>query len=357
MHRRPILVTTLLFAGILLVAPVAARAAASSSLSSAKAQAGRLQNEIGALDGRLKTADGRYTVAKQELALVQAQAAANERQLTAAVHELAIEKQHLAERAVAAYKAPSTELLDVVLEARSFSDLANGVDLIRRIDSEGAALVGQLTRTKKAIAERQARLVNERAQAAALVTQVAQEEARIEAALQQRRTMLQNAKAKVKRILAQIAAARAAAARAAAARAAAAAGALPPGVSTGSVAGGYTPLSWAKALLRDARLPSTSSNVAAIVAWEMAEGGHWYNGATYNPLDTTMPEPGATSMNSVGVKAYTSWAEGFTATLATLFNGDYGGILAALRRGGANAQAVADAVAASPWGTEAFVVA
>ena len=241
MHRRPILVTTLLFAGIMLVAPVAARAAASSPLSSAKAQAGRLQNEIGALDGRLKAADGRYTVAKQELALVQAQAAANERQLTAALHELAIEKQHLAERAVAAYKAPSTELLDVVLEARSFSDLANGVDLIRRIDSEGAALVGQLTRTKKAIAERQARLVNDRAQAAALVTPVAQEEARIEAALQQRRTMLQNAKAKVERVLARI---RRRAGRGRARRGGARGRGCrrpSPGVSTGSVAGGSTP--------------------------------------------------------------------------------------------------------------------
>ena len=103
-------------------------------------------------------------------------------------------------------------------------------------------------------------------------------------------------------------------------------------------------------------MPITSANVRAIVSWEMAEGGHWYNGARYNPLDTTMPEPGATSMNWVGVKAYMSWAQGFTATVATLFNGNYAGIIAALRRGN-DAQAVADAVAASPWGTQPFTVA
>jgi hypothetical protein len=66
--------------------------------------------------------------------------------------------------------------------------------------------------------------------------------------------------------------------------------------------------------------------------------------------------PGSTSMNSVGVKAYASWAQGFEATLKTLHNGYYGGILAALRRGD-DAQDVADAVASSPWGTNSFDVA
>ena len=119
------------------------------------------------------------------------------------------------------------------------------------------------------------------------------------------------------------------------------------------LSGNYSPFTWAKALLEQLQLPLTQQNVAAITAWEIAEGGHWHNTAHYNPLDTTMPEPGATSMNSVGVKAYVSWAQGFTATIATLRNGYYGGILAALRAG-TSAIAVADAVAASPWGTGNF---
>jgi len=58
-------------------------------------------------------------------------------------------------------------------------------------------------------------------------------------------------------------------------------------------------------------------------------------------------------MNSVGVKAYSSWAVGLRATVITLHNGYYDEILAALRRGD-DAQAAADAVAASPWGTGSF---
>ena len=58
-------------------------------------------------------------------------------------------------------------------------------------------------------------------------------------------------------------------------------------------------------------------------------------------------------MNSAGVQAYPSWRSGFTATLATLGNGRYGPVLSALSAG-TSARAVADAVAASPWGTAWF---
>lgn len=115
----------------------------------------------------------------------------------------------------------------------------------------------------------------------------------------------------------------------------------------------YTPRSWARALLRAEGLPRTRCNVRAITAWEAAEGGHWANSARFNPLDTTQREPGSYAMNSVGVQAYTSWRSGFRATTATLNNGRYGAILGALHAGD-DAQAVANAVGSSPWGTGAF---
>jgi hypothetical protein len=115
----------------------------------------------------------------------------------------------------------------------------------------------------------------------------------------------------------------------------------------------YTPASWAAALLTAGGWPRTSCNLGAIQAWENAEGGHWANTARFNPLNTTQREPGSWSVNSVSVQAYTSWAEGFRATLATLGNGRYGPTLAALSAGD-SAQAVAGAVAASPWGTGPF---
>jgi hypothetical protein len=124
----------------------------------------------------------------------------------------------------------------------------------------------------------------------------------------------------------------------------------------------YTPASWAAAFLAADSLPQTACNLGAIKAWEAAEGGNWNNTASYNPLNTTYDGPGGSwlsdgkitaTINSDGVRAYDSWADGFTANLAALNNGLYGGILSALRAGN-DAQAVANAVASSPWGTAPF---
>lgn len=121
----------------------------------------------------------------------------------------------------------------------------------------------------------------------------------------------------------------------------------------GSPSGGYTPSSWAHAMLTTADLPHTRCNLAAVTSWERAEGGNWANTAKANPLNTTMPEPGSWVVNSDGVRAYPSWRTGLRATVATLRNGRYSGVLAALHAGH-DAQAVADAVGSSPWGTGGF---
>lgn len=94
-----------------------------------------------------------------------------------------------------------------------------------------------------------------------------------------------------------------------------------------------TPGSWAKSLLSGLGLPQSGANISAVTGWEAREGGNWNNTAHFNPLNTTWNEPGATSINSVGVKAYTSWGQGLTATEATLKSGLYNDILAALKQG------------------------
>jgi hypothetical protein len=120
--------------------------------------------------------------------------------------------------------------------------------------------------------------------------------------------------------------------------------------ATHTDAGQYTAATFAEAVLRGLGAPVTPQNVKAMVAWEAAEGGHWNNTAWYNPLNTTLHAPGATSMNGVGVKAYTSWKQGIQATISTLKQGNMSAIREALMQGN-NAGAVAHAVVNSPWGT------
>jgi hypothetical protein len=97
---------------------------------------------------------------------------------------------------------------------------------------------------------------------------------------------------------------------------------------------------FAKALLSKLKAPNTKANVSSIDDWERLEGGNWDNTARYNPLDTTESEPGATDMNSAGVKAYQNWTQGIDATAQTLLSptnpdhGDYQQVVNALRSGG-----------------------
>lgn len=112
----------------------------------------------------------------------------------------------------------------------------------------------------------------------------------------------------------------------------------------------YAPLDFANAFLDQLGVPDSPSNVEAIVGWEEAEGGNWENDARFNPLDTTYVLDGSSPVNQVGVQAYSSWAIGIQATILTIDNGLYPGILAALAKGD-DAVAVARAVGASPWGT------
>ena len=99
-------------------------------------------------------------------------------------------------------------------------------------------------------------------------------------------------------------------------------------------------------LLKRLGMPQTQENVRAMMAWQAAEG----TSAAFNPLATTRQAPGATDLNSVGVKNFRSYEQGLQTTIDTLRNGLYGNILAALRDGKSAAR-VAQAVAESPWGT------
>lgn len=109
------------------------------------------------------------------------------------------------------------------------------------------------------------------------------------------------------------------------------------------------PSGWAKALLAADSLPVTSCNFAAVTEWERREGGGFGNQAAYNPLNVN-PGPVAAwpGYAATGAWAFPDAATGLRYTVATLNNGDYVGILAALRAGN-NAQAVCDAIMASPW--------
>lgn len=109
---------------------------------------------------------------------------------------------------------------------------------------------------------------------------------------------------------------------------------------------------FAKLLLPKIGARPTKRNLWAFVAWAQAEGGS----ADFNPLNTTLHKPGATDYNSVGVKNYTSLAQGVEATAETLnYGADHGlyGYKPIRKRLRGNSWAVLTlrAVERSVWGT------
>ena len=104
-----------------------------------------------------------------------------------------------------------------------------------------------------------------------------------------------------------------------------------------------------RAVLAGVGAPASEENLVFMEAWRKAEGGS----ATFNPFNTTMPAPGATNYNSVGVKNYISKEQGIDATIRTLRKGYYTKIIESLRQRD-DASASAAALAASPWGTGAL---
>ena len=105
---------------------------------------------------------------------------------------------------------------------------------------------------------------------------------------------------------------------------------------------------WAGAFLRRLGAPACGENLLIVVTWETAES----TAAVFNPLATTRDMPGATDMNSVGVKDYTSLEQGLDASRDTLLLGAesylYGAIIERLREC-APADATARAINASAW--------
>lgn len=109
---------------------------------------------------------------------------------------------------------------------------------------------------------------------------------------------------------------------------------------------------WQQTILRGVGAPVTPENLLFLNDWTRAEGG----GASNNPFNTTQPGYNSRgSYNSVGVQNYGDPTSGLNATIHTLQNGRYGNILAALKQG-KSAQAEAQALANSPWGTGALVL-
>jgi hypothetical protein len=101
----------------------------------------------------------------------------------------------------------------------------------------------------------------------------------------------------------------------------------------GTALTGSSATAWATAILQGLGAPASAANVQSLVDWFGQEGG----GGVNNPLNTTTASGGTAgetgTINSVGVASYDSPAAGVAATVKSLEQPLYTGIVSALKSG------------------------
>lgn len=305
-------------------------AASPRSLAELQKEARQVRSQMQRLEAEMQVVTQKWEAARQRLDEVNVRLIEARRQLDRSRTALDEQRRLVSSRMVTMYKTGEYTWLDIVAASSGLTDAERVLDFLRRIsaldqheETKLQRLTGEARRLERAVED-------QRRQAVAAQTEIDAQRAAMDLKIAERTVLLKDVVAQIKKILSA------------------------PELLM-KAGGKVTQITWAQAFIKRLGMPMTADNVAAVVAWEMAEGGHWYNTAYYNPLNTTQSMPGATVFNSVGVKAYRSWMQGLEASVITIHNGYYGGILAALKAGN-DGQAVAAAVAASPWGTGLFDV-
>ena len=305
-------------------------AASPQSLAELQKEARQVRAQMQRLEAEMQVVWQKWEAARQRLDEVNVRLVEARRQLDRSRTALDAQRGLVSSRMVTMYKTGEYTWLDVMADSAGLTDAETVLDFLHRIsdldrheETELQRLAAEARRLERAVED-------QRVQAVAAQSEIDAQRAAMDQKIAERAVLLKDVVAQIKKILSA------------------------PELLM-KAGGAVTQITWAQAFVNRLGMPMTADNVAAVVAWEMAEGGHWYNTAYFNPLNTTQSMPGATVFNSVGVKAYKSWAQGLEATVITINNGYYGGILSALNAGN-DGQAVAAAVAASPWGTGLFDV-
>jgi peptidoglycan hydrolase CwlO-like protein len=298
-------------------------------ISRGEAAAAAMRSRIKPLSSKLGVEQAAYDDAERRLVVVR-------RQIAVATSLHAQLQARLGARAQEALTLGSGSQIDMLLGSSSFAELGDRLAFLNQLQAADQELAAQVAATERTLHARQADLEHGLSQTTTLLTGLQAQQARFLSMLSQQQAQLrriakarEQATALVERLHARLKAQVSAQ--------------LLSRLQSGSTAPYGT---WAKLFLQHIKAPTCRDNLVVLVAWQASEG----TSASWNPLATTYPMPGATALNGVGVRNYVSLDQGLAATQLTLGNGatGYGAILAGLHSCAA-AIDTARAINASAW--------
>jgi cell wall-associated NlpC family hydrolase len=168
-----------------------------------RAEVAGLQAELDRINAEVSEAAEAYNGAVYELGRVKERIAANSRQLAKTKRELVRMQAILERRLVQLYTTQDPSLAEILVTSGSITEMADRVDLVKRLGAHDASVVSTLRANRARLAELRAQLVDDRAEAAEQLKRRTAEKARIEGLLAERQAILSSANAKLERLLAQ----------------------------------------------------------------------------------------------------------------------------------------------------------
>jgi cell wall-associated NlpC family hydrolase len=172
------------------------------SISAKQAEARQVLAQIGELDASLGAANERLNLANVKLEQVQAQMKENRRALKVAQHNLRRSQQTIAQRLVTLYSKQDTSTLEVILGARSLSEVLNRIDTETRVSNLDAEVIAQVRSFKTSVARHARELKRDQREAKQLVAERAAQQRSLESQIAQRHQLLSSLNGEIQRLIA-----------------------------------------------------------------------------------------------------------------------------------------------------------
>ena len=148
----------ILIATVLLLTLSGLAQAYTPAINKAESQAAALRNLIDQLDEELSAAAEEYDYANQQLEDTQAAIKKTQKLLTQSETDLTTVQDRLNQRVVEIYKAGDLDMLAVLLDASSFTEMIDRYDQLQRLSRQDADLLRQVQDYKTQVTDRKAQL-------------------------------------------------------------------------------------------------------------------------------------------------------------------------------------------------------
>jgi cell wall-associated NlpC family hydrolase len=191
------------FFGILAALLIAVPAFATPSpIDAKKAEAQQVLGEISQLDASLGRANERLNLANIQLAQVQGQIKVNRRELGIAKLNLHRSQKAIAKRLVTLYTKGESSALEVILGARTLTDVLNRIETEDKVSSLDTQVIEQVVTYRTSVTRHAHRLRIQRAHVKRLIAQRAAEQRSLQYQIIQRKQLFNSLSAQIQQMIA-----------------------------------------------------------------------------------------------------------------------------------------------------------